>query len=1116
MDIARDCWCGSSDLVPFGPEYRECRRCGTLVSARGLSDAELTVMNDEADFYGKDYWLGHQQQDLGFPDIHARARGDLTERNLHWLRTLLQYRLPPAKTLEIGSAHGSFVALMRLVGYDASGVELSPWVVEFSRRTFDIPALLGPVESLALSPGSLDVVVLMDVFEHLPHPASTMRRCLELVREDGLLLIQTPKFREGTSFQELAESGDPFLEQLKSDEHLYLFSPRSIVQFFDGLGAGHCRFEPAIFDQYDMFLAVSRQPLRTHAEAEIEQSLLASTGGRVGLALLDLSRREHDLIRHSAALETDLAARDRQTEALTGMAREAQALAQDANTRSGDLNALLEVAEKDRAARGEQISQLDALLRESERDRAARGEQIETLTAMATTAQSDKQRLGEQVSQLNALFRESERDRAARAEQIKTLTAMATTAQSDKQRLGEQVSQLNALFRESERDRATRAEQIKTLTAIVTAEQSARKNLAAEVSELDTLLRESERNRAAQTEHISALTATVTAVESARQAQISRLSELLQESEQDRAARAEQIETLTTMVKATEAARQDLRQRLSRLQRQISSQRLRTIAVDLTPVLPGGENGGLKYFALELVRELALRAPQTRFVLLTHARSHEELKALERNNVVCLKVLDPVAENSYAGRLRKASLLLLRHLPGRLRQTATHVRFRVGSSIKRRASGSLLRQLSADLLFCPFTAPVYHDPAIPTVCTICDTQYMTYPEFFAPEDVAQRNRCFMEACHRATAIASISDYTRDAAIEHGGAEPERVHTIHLRLAQKAPEAAEESAALRPFGLTRGRYLIYPANFWMHKNHEMLFTAFGMACRGRLPGDVKLVCTGANESRRAWLIRSAREMGLEARIVFPGFVPRHTLVALIANSSGLVFPSLYEGFGLPVLEAMAMGVPVACSDRAALPETASGSALLFDPRVPVQIADAMVKLVTDQTTRDHLVEAGRKRSLEFSDKARMAAEYWELFEWALANERNESSLSGAYADGWAGPGLRIQVGSSEGPRKLEVQFFAPEWLPLQKLTISTESSRSEPEQRLEIARGSRQALSIPVDADSGSYQFTIAPTFVPAASGHGDDTRELSLMVEHCRLVGGDGVGVELFPARTST
>lgn len=334
------CWCGGTAREPFGPQYARCERCGTLVSREGLPASALLVEDDEQDFYGKQYWLDHQDGDLGFPDIHARARHDLTERNLHWLATLLRYRLPPARTVEIGCAHASFVALQQWLGYQALGVEMSPWVVAFGRETFDVPVQVGPIEALDCAPGSFDVIALMDVLEHLPDPLATLGRCLELLADDGLLLIQTPQFVEDMDYETLVKDKDPFLQMLQADEHLFLFSRRSVADFFGRLGVEHLYFEPAIFAHYDMFFVASKTPCSPRSWAEVEATLLATPDGRRALALLDLRQRE---------------------------------LA---------LQARYQEAEADRAARGEQIEQLTTWLKASEADRAARLEQIETLTAL--------------------------------------------------------------------------------------------------------------------------------------------------------------------------------------------------------------------------------------------------------------------------------------------------------------------------------------------------------------------------------------------------------------------------------------------------------------------------------------------------------------------------------------------------------------------------------------------------------------------------------------------------------------------------------------------------------------------------------------------------------------
>ena len=320
----RECWCGNKELTPFGPEYGECRTCGTLVYLKDIPPEQLLVHDDQTDFYGKKYWFEHQQEALGFDDIHTRARNDLAERNLHWLKVLLKYRLPPARVLELGCAHGSFVALLRQAGYDASGVEMSPWVVEFGQKAFDVPIYLGPVETLTIPTGSLDVIVLMDVLEHLPNPVATMSYCLQLLKPDGLLLLQTPQYKEEMNYAALVKTNGDFLEQMKSVEHPYLFSERSVARLFQQLGAEHIQFETAVFGHYDMSLLVSRVPLSTHAMEEIEAALTSTANGRMGLALLDLFAKVWMLQKANDDLSAHRDTAFSQVKILTGWVNEAR------------------------------------------------------------------------------------------------------------------------------------------------------------------------------------------------------------------------------------------------------------------------------------------------------------------------------------------------------------------------------------------------------------------------------------------------------------------------------------------------------------------------------------------------------------------------------------------------------------------------------------------------------------------------------------------------------------------------------------------------------------------------------------------------------------------------
>jgi len=356
----RLCWCGNETVIPFSNEYVRCSECGTLISVVGLTDEQLKVENDDDAFYGKQYWLEHQSKDLGFPNIFERSRNDLVDRNLHWLKTLLKYKRPPSKVLELGCSHGSFVAMLGHAGYDAAGMEMSPWVVEFARETFDIPVFVGPIETVELENSTYDVLALMDVMEHLPDPVGTLRRALDLLKPDGILLIQTPQFREEMNYQMLVETSGAFLEQFKSDEHLYLFTKDSAARLFRQLGAEYIQFEQPIFHQYDMFFVVSRQPIQQLEPAEAAPPL-ESPDGRFIQALLDQSARIQKLESDVMIIDADRRLRIDKLE---------------------ELDQYLKTVDAEGAARLELIEELQGHVSIVDADRQDRLEQIHTLTKM--------------------------------------------------------------------------------------------------------------------------------------------------------------------------------------------------------------------------------------------------------------------------------------------------------------------------------------------------------------------------------------------------------------------------------------------------------------------------------------------------------------------------------------------------------------------------------------------------------------------------------------------------------------------------------------------------------------------------------------------------------------
>jgi len=435
------------------------------------------------------------------------------------------------------------------------------------------------------------------------------------------------------------------------------------------------------------------------------------------------------------------------------------------------------------------------------------------------------------------------------------------------------------------------------------------------------------------------------------------------------------------------------KQKINSVEHRFVKKSLKCIAVDLTLVLAGGENGGAKVFLLELLLMLARMQPKTRFILLTRESSHNELAMLDRPNIERVMVVADLPPATVANdKQTEKNAGMIQNIFSWWKRTVKRWKRSLKKRIHRKNQGmpnanKTLREMGVELLYCPFTSLDYAEADIPAVCTVHDLQYKTYPEFFTDEEVALRDRWFIDTCERSTMLVAISEYSRISALYHGDFNPDKIRTIYHRMAHRicsgnGQDKEEDNMVLNRLDLERDHYFLYPANFWVHKNHEVLLTAFELAIAHGLALNMKLVCTGAPTERQRFLIGMVSSMGLAERVIFPGYLPNNELAVVLSNSAGLIFPSLYEGFGLPVIEAMAAGIPVACSNTRALPEITSDAALLFNPDNPEEIAQAMVSLTRDESLRARLIEAGLLRAQEFSDRERMAREYWNLFEEAI--------------------------------------------------------------------------------------------------------------------------------------
>jgi glycosyltransferase involved in cell wall biosynthesis len=256
--------------------------------------------------------------------------------------------------------------------------------------------------------------------------------------------------------------------------------------------------------------------------------------------------------------------------------------------------------------------------------------------------------------------------------------------------------------------------------------------------------------------------------------------------------------------------------------------------------------------------------------------------------------------------------------PGRL--------YAMGSSLT--LGGRIRREMrldELDVLHFPFSTMVPEVETVPTVTTIHDMQHEALPELFSRGELAYRRLVYRRAAQKSTLVIAVSEHAAADISERLGISRERIRVIHQGV---------DLERFTPADVPREEFLLYPANPWAHKNHQRLFEAFALL-RARRP-KLRLVLTGTGHDT------NAVPQGVDVL----GRVPTEQLVHLYRTASALVFPSLYEGFGIPILEAFATGCPVAAANTSSIPEVAGDAAVLFEPTSAQAIASGVEVLLAD--------------------------------------------------------------------------------------------------------------------------------------------------------------------------
>lgn len=329
-----------------------------------------------------------------------------------------------------------------------------------------------------------------------------------------------------------------------------------------------------------------------------------------------------------------------------------------------------------------------------------------------------------------------------------------------------------------------------------------------------------------------------------------------------------------------------------------------------------------------------------------------------------------------------------RSTPGRLARIKSQLRkvtFLRRLWLKSRKEGALiphsdgfLESLHCDVVHFPSQIACLTN--LPSIYQPWDLQHCHFPEFFSPEELLLRHARYPAFCRQARFVCIQTEWGKQDLIQQYGLDPSRIAVIRWGTAFEAynPPLPAEVASIRAELSLPTEFFVYPAITWPHKNHELILHA--LALRRAAGRPTQVVFTGAITPYREYLDALARKLGVEADVHFLGFVTSQQIQVIYRLATAMIFPSKFEGLGLPVLEAFRVGLPVLCSSATVLPEVVGDAALLFHEDSPAELMEAMERIQSLEV-RAQLCARGaqvlehysaNKAALEFAALYRAAA------------------------------------------------------------------------------------------------------------------------------------------------
>ncbi len=278
---------------------------------------------------------------------------------------------------------------------------------------------------------------------------------------------------------------------------------------------------------------------------------------------------------------------------------------------------------------------------------------------------------------------------------------------------------------------------------------------------------------------------------------------------------------------------------------------------------------------------------------------------------------------------------------------------------------STLRQSRAALYHSAYYLMPYA-PGVPSVLTCYDLIPLIYPQYFTATQRLIFRTAHRLALRTARVTLAISEATKNDLVRFFQIDPQRIRVTPLAADAhfQPPSRAAADRVRQQYGLP-DRYVLYFGSNKPHKNLPRLVEAFAQAVKGNRPAGIKLVIAGHWDERYPEAKQTTARLGLQDVVKFIGPVIDVDLPAVYGSAELFVFPSEYEGFGLPVLEAMACGAPVVCGNRSSLPEVAGDAALFCDPREVASLTGAIEQVLTDRDLRSALQQRSLDRAAQFS-------------------------------------------------------------------------------------------------------------------------------------------------------